>query len=123
MIVIGFTSIVPVLVDVIKVKNRPSIWVCLIFFLGLLIVSGPALYNEISYEFYSTNGGEFDGGEGDFSGEEFDPTEPESWRLAQQLGLVFCNLIPFGVITGIWLYSRRANQTEKQEDIYPSSES
>ena len=123
MIVIGFTSIVPIFVDVIKIKNRPSIWACLVFFLGLLIVSGPGTFNEISYEFYSTNGGEFDGGEGDFSGEEFDPSEPESWRLAQQLGLVFCNLIPFGVITGIWLYSRRANQTEKQENLYSNSES
>ena len=112
MIAIGSVSVIPAFVDVIKLKNKPSIWECLIFFLGLLIVSGPALYNEISYEFYSTNGGEIDGGVGDFSGEEFEPTEPENWRFAQQVGLIFCNFIPFGAITGLWLYSRRANHSK-----------
>lgn len=116
MIVIGFVSVVPAFVNVIKLKNRPSLQASLVFFLGLLIVSGPALYNEISYEFYSTNGGEFDGGEGDFSGEEFNPTEPKNWRFAQQLGLISCNLIPAGVISGLWLYSRRVNHPENQQD-------
>ena len=79
---------------------------------AMLIVMGPAIYNSVALSVYLQGDGEFDGGEGDYSGEEYDPTEPEAWAQAGNIGLFVCNLVPAIIVIGIWRLSRLADPNQ-----------
>ena len=78
----------------------------------MLIVMGPAIYNSVALSVYLQGDGEFDGGEGDYAGEEYDPTEPEAWAQAGNIGLFVCNLVPAIIVIGIWRLSRLADPNQ-----------
>jgi hypothetical protein len=78
----------------------------------MLIVMGPAIYNSVSLSVYLQGDGDFDGGEGEYSGEEYDPTEPEAWAQAGKVGLFVCNLVPVIIFMGIGWLSRHANPNQ-----------
>ena len=83
---------------------------------AVLIVMGPAIYNSVALNIYLQGGGEFDGGEGEYSGEEYDPTEPEAWSQSGNIALFVCNVIPLVICVGIWQLGR-AKQTKLEVPI------
>ena len=70
--------------------------------LATLILMGPAIYNSVTLNVYLLGDGEFDGGEGEYSGEEYDPTEVEEWSRAGNIALLVCNLVPAIICLAIW---------------------
>ena len=78
---------------------------------AMLILIGPPIYNSVALGIYELGDGGWDGGEGDFSGEEYDPTEPEDWSQAGFVALFVCNLVPILIFATIW---KLANPKEEK---------
>ena len=98
----GLTSIFPFLRSArngnFGKPKRTSFYVAFV----MLILIGPPIYNSVALTFYELDDGEWDGGEGDFSGEEYDPVDPDAWATAENIGLLICNLIPVAIFIILW---------------------
>ena len=77
--------------------------------MAMLIVMGPAIYNSVALNVYLQGDGEFDGGDGEYSGESYDPTEPEAWLRAGIIALLVCNFVPAAICAGVWWLGRIVN--------------
>lgn len=112
MIITGIFSAIPFVWAAKNGTLEKPIKTAILVGVAMLIVMGPAIYNSVALSVYLQGDGEFDGGEGDHSGEEYDPTEPEAWAQAGNIGLFVCNLVPAIIFMGIWRLSRLADPNQ-----------
>ena len=112
MIITGILGAIPFLRVAKNGTLEKPIETAILVGVAMLIVMGPAIYNSVALSVYLQGDGEFDGGEGDYSGEEYDPTEPEAWAQAENIGLFVCNLVPAIIVFGIWRLSRLADPNQ-----------
>ena len=106
MIVVGLFSAMPFVLSAKNGKLDNPFRTAILVTIAMLILIGPPIYNSVALGAYGLGGGEWDGGEGDYAGEEYDPTEPEIWSRAGYVGLFVCNLVPTAILVGIWQLAR-----------------
>ncbi len=108
MIILGLFAVVPFFLSARTGKLDKPFRTAILVTIAMLILIGPPIYNSVALGVYDLGGGEWDGGEGDYAGEEYDPTEPEVWSRAGMAGLLVCNLIPSVILLGILQLARIA---------------
>lgn len=109
MIVVGLLGIIPFIFAARKGGIEKPFALALTVALGLLLLIGPPILNSVALNVYTQGGGEFDSGEGDYSGEVSTAIDQDSWTLANGIGLVICNLIPLLIFITIWVLGKRNN--------------
>ena len=109
MIITGILGAIPFLKVAKNGTLEKPIATAILVGVAMLIVMGPAIYNSVALNVYLQGDGEFGGGQGEYSGEEYDPTEPVAWAQAGIVGLFACNLVPTIIFIGIWQLSRLAD--------------
>ena len=122
MIALGLLSILPFIFGASKGGvERPFRFALAVAF-GVLLLIGPPVLNSVALNIYTQGGGEFDSGQGDYSGEVSTPIDQESWNFANSIGLLVCNLIPLLIFISIWLSSNRSNSYSTTIDDRHSDE-
>ena len=108
MILIGLLSTVPFAYTAYSGGLRKPIRSSMLLGVALFILIGPAVFNSVSFSVYTQGGGDWKCGEDPMYGcEEKDPTQPEEWGMAQNVGLAICNLLPVSFVIGIWFLNRK----------------
>ena len=107
MIVVGLLGIIPFIFAARKGDIEKPFALALSVALSLLVLIGPPVLNSVALNIYTQGGGEFDSGQGDYSGEVSTPLDQDSWNLANGIGLVICNLIPLLIFVTIWVLGKR----------------
>ncbi|MBA46191.1 MAG: hypothetical protein CMB31_06355 [Euryarchaeota archaeon] len=108
MIMIGLLSAAPFAFTAYNGNLKKPIRSSMLIGVALLILIGPAVFNSVAFTVYTQEGGEWKCGDDPMYGCEVDiPTQPEDWDMAQNLGLVVCNLLPASIVFCIWFISRR----------------
>lgn len=109
MILIGILSVAPFAYTAYNGELKKPIRSAVLLGVALFILIGPAVFNSIAFAVYTQGGGEWKCGDDPMYGcEEHEPTQPEDWDMAQNVGLVICNLLPASIVVGIWFLTRRA---------------
>ena len=109
MIIVGLLGIIPFIFAARKGGIEKPFALALTVALGLLLLVGPPLLNSVALNIYTQGGGEFDSGQGDYSGEVSTPIDQDSWIFANSIGLVVCSLIPLLIFIFIWVSGKRSN--------------
>jgi len=108
MILIGLLSAVPFASTAYNGELNKPIRSAMLLSVALFILIGPAVFNSVSYSVYTQGGGDWKCGDDPMYGCEVDiPTQPEEWDMAQNVGLIICNLLPASIVIIIWLLTRR----------------
>lgn len=108
MILIGLLSAAPFAFTAYNGDLKKPIRSSMLIGVALLILIGPAVFNSVAFTVYTQEGGEWKCGDDPMYGCEVDiPTQPEDWDMAQNVGLVVCNLLPASIVFCIWFISRR----------------
>ena len=114
LIIIGILSAAPFAFTAFKGKLKRPIRSSLLVGVALFILIGPAIFNSVAFEIYTQGGGDWKCGDDPDYGCEVDiPTKPDDWSKAQDIGLVFCNLLPACIMIGIWQLARAAKSDVK----------
>ena len=114
MILIGILSVAPFAYTAYNGELKKPIRSAVLLGVALFILIGPAVFNSIAFAVYTQGGGEWKCGDDPMYGcEEHEPTQPEDWDMAQNVGLVICNLLPASIVVGIWFLTRRAGAESK----------
>ena len=114
LIIIGILSAAPFAFTAFKGKLKRPIRSSLLVGVALFILIGPAIYNSVAFAIYTQGGGDWKCGDDPDYGCEVDiPTKPDDWSKAQDIGLVFCNLLPACIMIGIWQLARAAKSDVK----------
>ena len=109
LIIVGILSAAPFALTAFKGKLKRPIRSTLLVGVALFILIGPAIYNSVAFAIYTQEGGDWKcGDDPDFGCEVDIPTKPDDWSMAQDVGLVFCNLLPACIAIGIWQLARAA---------------
>jgi hypothetical protein len=109
LIIVGILSAAPFAFTAFKGKLKRPIRSTILVGVALFILIGPAIYNSVAFAIYTQGGGEWKCGDDPDYGCEVDiPTKPDDWSMAQDVGLVFCNLLPACIAIGIWQLARTA---------------
>jgi|GEM_PF-1041553 len=122
MIALGLFSIIPFILAARKDSFEKPFDVAVIVAFGVLLLVGPPILNSVALNIYTQGGGEFDSGQGDYSGEVSTPVDPGSWSFANGVGLFVCNLIPLLIFITIWISSKRSNSNPVTIDCEHSNE-
>lgn len=122
MIGLGLFSTIPFLLAARKGGIEKPFDSAVIVAFGVLLLVGPPILNSVALNIYTQGGGEWDSGQGNYSGEVSIPIDMESWSLANGIGLVVCNLIPLLIFLTIWLSSKRSNSNSVTIDGEHSDE-
>ena len=108
MILIGLLSTVPFASTAYNGELNKPIRSAMLLSVALFILIGPAVFNSVSYSVYTQGGGDWKCGDDPMYGCEVDiPTQPEEWDMAQNVGLIICNLLPASIVAGIWFLNRK----------------
>ena len=108
MILIGLLSAAPFAFTAYNGDLKKPIRSSMLIGVALLILIGPAVFNSVAFTVYTQEGGEWKCGDDPMYGCEVDiPTQPEDWDMAQNVGLVVCNLLPASIVFCIWFLTRR----------------
>ena len=108
MILIGLLSAAPFAFTAYNGDLKKPIRSSMLIGVALLILIGPAVFNSVAFTVYTQDGGEWKCGDDPMYGCEVDiPTQPEDWDMAQNVGLVICNLFPASIVLCIWFLTRR----------------
>ena len=108
MILIGLLSTVPFAYAAYNGELKKPIRSSMLLVVALFILIGPAVFNSVSFSVYTQGGGDWKCGDDPMYGCEVDiPTQPEEWDMAQNVGLIICNLLPASIVIIIWLLTRR----------------
>lgn len=108
MILIGLLSAAPFAFTAYNGDLKKPIRSSMLIGVALLILIGPAVFNSVAFTVYTQEGGEWKCGDDPMYGCEVDiPTQPEEWDMAQNIGLVVCNLLPASIVFCIWFLTRR----------------
>ena len=108
MILIGLLSAAPFAFTAYNGDLKKPIRSSMLIGVALLILIGPAVFNSVAFTVYTQEGGEWKCGDDPMYGCEVDiPTQPEDWDMAQNVGLVICNLFPASIVLCIWFLTRR----------------
>ena len=108
MILIGLLSTIPFASAAYNGGLNKPIRSAMLLGVALFILIGPAVFNSVSFSVYTQGGGDWKCGEDPMYGcEEKDPTQPEEWGMAQNVGLIICNLLPISFVIGIWFLNRK----------------
>ena len=108
MILIGLLSAAPFAFTAYNNDLKKPIRSSMLLGVALLILIGPAVFNSVAFTVYTQEGGEWKCGDDPMYGCEVDiPTQPEDWDMAQNVGLVVCNLLPASIVFCIWFLTRR----------------
>ena len=114
LIIIGILSAAPFAFTAFKGKLNRPIRSSLLVGVALFILIGPAIYNAVAFAIYTQGGGDWKCGDDPEFGCEVDiPTKSDDWSKAQDIGLVFCNLLPACIMIGIWQLARAAKSDVK----------
>jgi len=114
LIIIGILSAAPFAFTAFKGKLKRPIRSSLLVGVALFILIGPAIYNSVAFAIYTQGGGDWKcGDDPDFGCEVDIPTKSDDWSKAQDIGLVFCNLLPACIMIGIWQLARAAKSDVK----------
>ena len=108
MIALGLLSVVSFIFAARKGDVERPFRLALTVAFGVLLLTGPPVLNSVALNIYTQGGGEFDSGQGDYSGEVSTAIDQESWSFANTIGLFVCNFIPFLIFLTIWLSSTRS---------------
>jgi len=120
LIIIGILSAAPFAFTAFKGKLKRPIRSSLLVGVALFILIGPAIYNSVAFAIYTQGGGDWKcGDDPDFGCEVDIPTKSDDWSKAQDIGLVFCNLLPACIMIGIWQLARAA-KSDVEVDISAS---
>ena len=119
MIIVGLFGTVPFFLSARDGNLDKPFRTAILVTIAMLILVGPPIYNSVALGVYDLRGGEWDGGDGDYAGEEYDPTEPEIWSRAGYVGLFVCNLVPTAILVGIWQLAR-ATKSDVEADVSSS---
>ena len=120
LIIIGILSAAPFAFTAFKGKLKRPIRSSLLVGVALFILIGPAIFNSVAFEIYTQGGGDWKcGDDPDFGCEVDIPTKSDDWSKAQDIGLVFCNLLPACIMIGIWQLARAA-KSDVEVDISAS---
>ena len=120
LIIIGILSAAPFAFAAFKGKLKRPIRSMLLIGVALFILIGPAIYNSVAFAIYTQGGGDWKCGDDPYYGCEVDiPTKPDDWSMAQDVGLVFCNLLPACIAIGIWQLAR-ATKSDVEADVSSS---
>lgn len=84
--------------------------------IAVLLLIGPALLNSVALYVYQQGGGGFDGGQGDYAGEDYQPEDPTAWFQAEVMGLLSSIGITFFVFCALFLFGHRKDRSEPQSD-------
>ena len=122
MIALGLVSVGPFIFGASKGGVERPFRLALVVAFGVLLLIGPPVLNSVALNIYTQGGGEFDSGQGDYSGEVSTPIDQESWSFANSIGLMVCNLIPLLIFISIWLSSKRSNSYSTAIDDRHSDE-
>ena len=122
MIALGLVSVGPFFFAARKGGVERPFRLALVVAFGVLLLIGPPVLNSVALNIYTQGGGEFDSGQGDYSGEVSTPIDQESWSFANGIGLLVCNLIPLLIFISIWLSSKRSNSYSTAIDDRHSDE-
>ena len=108
MILIGLLSALPFAYTAYNGELNKPIRSAMLLSVALFILIGPAVFNSVSYSVYTQGGGDWKCGDDPMYGCEVDiPTQPEEWDMAQNVGLIICNLLPASIVAGIWFLNRK----------------
>ena len=108
MILIGLLSTVPFASTAYNGELNKPIRSAMLLSVAVFILIGPAVFNSVSYSVYTQGGGDWKCGDDPMYGCEVDiPTQPEEWDMAQNVGLIICNLLPASIVAGIWFLNRK----------------
>jgi hypothetical protein len=108
MILIGLLSAAPFAFTAYNGELKKPIRSAVLLGVALFILIGPAVFNSVAFAVYTQGGGEWKCGDDPTYGCEEDiPTQPEEWDMAQNVGLVICNLLPASIVIGTWFLTRR----------------
>ncbi len=107
-ILIGLLSAIPFASTAYNGELTKPIRSAMLLGVALFILIGPAVFNSVSFSVYTQGGGDWKCGDDPMYGcEEKDPTQPEEWSMAQNVGLIICNLIPASIVAAIWFLNRK----------------
>ena len=123
MIALELLSVIPFILAARKGRIEKPLDLAVIVAFGALLLVGPPILNSVALNIYTQGGGEFDSGQGDYSGEVSTPVDQASWGFANGIGLFVCNLIPLLIFITIWLSSKRSNLNSVTIDSGHSNES
>ena len=113
MILIGLLSAIPFASAAYNGNLMMPIRSAMLLGVALFILIGPAVFNSVSFSVYTQGGGDWKCGDDPMYGcEEKDPTQPEEWGMAQNVGLVICNLLPMSFVIGIWVLNRKRRERD-----------
>ena len=108
MILIGLLSTVPFAYTAYNGELSKPIRSAMLLGVALFILIGPAVFNSVSFSVYTQGGGDWKCGDDPMYGCEVDiATQPEEWDMAQNVGLIICNLLPASIVVGIWFLNRK----------------
>ena len=118
MILIGLLSAAPFAFTAYNADLKKPIRSSMLLGVALLILIGPAVFNSVAFTVYTQEGGEWKCGDDPMYGCEVDiPTQPEEWDMAQNIGLVVCNLLPASIVFCIWFLTRRMSAEKGTVDF------
>ena len=117
LIIVGIISAAPFALTAFKGKLNRPIRSSLLVGVALFILIGPAIYNSVAFAIYTQGGGDWKcGDDPDFGCEVDIPTKSDDWSMAQDIGLLFCNLVPACIMIGIWGLTRAA-KSDMEDDV------
>lgn len=121
---LGLFSAIPFIFAARKGTIEKPFDVAVVVAFGVLLLVGPPILNSVALNIYTQGGGEFDSGQGDYSGEVSTPTDQQSWGFANGAGFVACNLVPLLIFMFIWKFSKRSDsnlvdvgQAQAEDDL------
>ena len=113
MILIGLLSTVPFAYAAYNGELKKPIRSSMLLVVALFILIGPAVFNSVSFSVYTQGGGDWKCGDDPMYGcEEKHPTQPEELDMAQNVGLIICNLLPASFVIGIWFLNRKRRERD-----------
>ena len=86
--------------------------------IAVLLLIGPALLNSVALYAYQQGGGGFDGGQGDYAGEDHQPEDPIAWFQAEVMGFLSSIGITFFVFYALFHFGHRKDRIEPQSDLH-----
>ena len=86
--------------------------------IAVLLLIGPALLNSVALYTYQQGGGGFDGGQGDYAGEDHQPEDPIAWFQAEVMGFLSSIGITFFVFYVLFHFGHRKDRIEPQSDLH-----
>lgn len=117
MIVVGLLSTLPFVRNAYVNGFSHPLRTATVVSLAVLLLIGPALFNGVALYTYQQEGGGFDAGQGEYSGEESQPEDPVAWFQAKLFGFFSCIGMTLFFFYILFNFGQRKDPVEAQVEL------